>query len=188
MVMWKLSVLKKSSYLFDLKFRTILFKLFLQSKFDYCSTILFRTSICNSIRLDKCFSKALKRYLHINLNNMELAEQFNYLKQFTLLPLKMRFFQNFVFFTFTLLKENKENVLLNSVLNLKRERSLRFSVFHEPKYLTSLYQFSFISIAIRLLNSFINSNLWLSDTSFRSMFNGNDNVKFFHLRCSNYWT
>ena len=54
-VMWKLSVLKKSSYLFDLKFRTILFKLFLQSKFDYCSTILFRTSICNSIRLDKCF-------------------------------------------------------------------------------------------------------------------------------------
>ena len=70
-----------------------------------------------------------------------------------------------------LLDFGNKKMLLNSVLNLKRERSLRFSVFHEPKYLTSLYKSSFISIAIQLLNSFINSNVWLTDI-FRSMFNG----------------
>ena len=33
-VNYKVSVLKKSLYLFDLKFKVILFKLFIQSKFD----------------------------------------------------------------------------------------------------------------------------------------------------------
>jgi hypothetical protein len=40
-VNWKISDLKKSSYLFDLKFRTTLYKLFILSKYDYCSTLFF---------------------------------------------------------------------------------------------------------------------------------------------------
>ena len=35
-VAWKLRVLSKSSYLFTLKFKVTLFKIFIVSKFDYC--------------------------------------------------------------------------------------------------------------------------------------------------------
>ncbi len=40
-VTFKTNVLKKCAYLFDLQFKTILFKLFIQSQFYYCSTLLF---------------------------------------------------------------------------------------------------------------------------------------------------
>jgi hypothetical protein len=40
-VTFKTNVLKKCAYLFDIQFKTILFKLFIQSQFDYCSTLLF---------------------------------------------------------------------------------------------------------------------------------------------------
>ena len=188
-VSWKLSVLKKSSYLFDFDFRLILFKLFIQSKYDYCSTIFFPFA-CKRIsgRLESSFAKVMKRYLHINIVNMSLNSQFYFLKQFKVLPLKLRFFQNLVFFTFNLLKENRVSVLINSILTLKKERSLRSSVFREPKCFTQLYKLSFISVAIKLLNSFIFSNLWLTDMSFRSMFNGNDSILFFYIRCSKLWT
>ena len=73
-------------------------------------------------------------------------------------------------------------------LTLKKERSLRSSVFREPQCFTQLYKLSFISVAIKLLNSFIFSNLWLTDMSFRSMFNGNDSILFFYIRCSKLWT
>jgi hypothetical protein len=50
---WKISVLKKSSYLFDLKFRVILFKLFIISKYDYCSSLFIHFSDnINSERLE----------------------------------------------------------------------------------------------------------------------------------------
>ena len=59
-IKWKLSVLKKSAYLFDIRFRIILFKLFLQSRFDYCSSIFFHfTDSRCSDRLDKCIAKSL---------------------------------------------------------------------------------------------------------------------------------
>ena len=130
----------------------------------------------------------MKRYLHINIVNMSPNSQFYFLKQFKVLPLKLRFFQNLVFFTFNLLKENRVSVLINSILTLKKEGSLRSSVFREPKCFTQLYKLSFISVAIKLLNSFIFSNLWLTDMSFRSMFNGNDSILFFYIRCSKLWT
>ena len=50
-VNWKISILKKSSFLFDLKFRTTLFKLFIMSKYDYCSSLFF-ISLILQIRID----------------------------------------------------------------------------------------------------------------------------------------
>ena len=189
-VSWKLSVLKKSSYLFDLKFRIILFKLFLQSKYDYCSTLFFHFSNKRgNDRLDKSFAKSIKKYLNINIYDMDLTNQFNHLRDFKLLPLRLRFFQNFVFFTFNLLKENRKSVLLDSFVKLKKVRVQRNNTnFHEPKPNTSLYKFSFLSIAIKLLNSFISTNLWLSEISFRAMFNGNETILFLYIRCSKFWT
>ena len=189
-VMWKLSVLKKSSYLFDLKFRIILFKLFIQSKYDYCSTIFFHfTRKQNYTRLESSFAKSLNKYLRINIAQMDVVNQYEHLKTFKLLPIRLRYFQNFVFFTFNLFKENRAGTLLDSFRSHKKTRTLRNdSIYHVPKFNTSLYEFSFISIAIKLLNSFIASNLWLIDLSFRNMFNGNDSILFFYLRSAKFWT
>ncbi len=106
-VNWKISVLKKSSYLFDIKFRVTLFKLFIMSKYDYCSSLFIHFSDGrNNERLDKNFAKAIKSYLKINIFNHNIEEQLMVLKNYTLLPLKLRFFKNFVFFVFSLVEYN----------------------------------------------------------------------------------
>jgi len=97
-VNWKISVLKKSSFLFDLKFRVTLFKLFIMSKYDYCSSLFIHFSDCrNYERLDKNFAKAIKSYLKINIYNHNIEEQLTVLKNYKLIPLKLRFFKNLVF-------------------------------------------------------------------------------------------
>ena len=100
-VMWKLSVLKKSSHLFDFKFRSTLFKLFILSKYDYCSTLFFHfKNKLNIDRLDKNFAIFLKKYLRIDIIKLNIPDQFDCLRNHKLLPLKVRFFQNFVIFTY----------------------------------------------------------------------------------------
>ena len=97
-VMWKLSVLKKSSHLFDFKFRSTLFIL---SKYDYCSTLFFHfKNKLNIDRLDKNFAIFLKKYLRIDIIKLNIPDQFDCLRNHKLLPLKVRFFQNFVIFTY----------------------------------------------------------------------------------------
>ncbi len=189
-VSWKLSVLKKSSYLFDLKFRIILFKLFIQSKYDYCSTLFSNLSNkANTSRLDKSFAKSLKKYLGINLSEMDIPQQYIYLRDFKLLPLKIRFFQNLIFFIFNLFKEDRKNSLLESFYKLKKDRILKDKkVYQEPKFFTTLYKFSFLSISIKLLNVIIHRNLCLSNQAFRSMFKGNDGLLISYLNCQKFWT
>ena len=169
-VNWKISVLKKSSYLFNINFRITLFKLFIISKYDYCSTLFFHfQDALNEQRLDKNFSKSLKSYLNIKLSNLNISEQYNHLKTFRLMPLRLRFFQNFVFFLFSLIKCRHKNVLTQSIESLKKNRTTR-SYFNQPVFETNLYKFSFMSISIRLLNSFIYSNVNNTDIIFRSAF------------------
>ena len=169
-VNWKISVLKKSSYLFNINFRITLFKLFIISKYDYCSTLFFHfQDALNEQRLDKNFSKSLKSYLNIKLSNLNISEQYNHLKTFRLMPLRLRFFQNFVFFLFSLIKCRHKNVLTQSIESLKKNRTTR-SYFNQPVFETNLYKFSFMSISIRLLNSFIYSNVNNTEIIFRSAF------------------
>jgi hypothetical protein len=169
-VNWKISVLKKSSYLFNLNFRITLFKLFIISKFDYCSTLFFHfQDALNEQRLDKNFSKALKSYLNIKLYNLNISELYVHLKSFRLMPLRLRFFQNFVFFIFSLIKCRHKNALNQSIDSLKKNRTTR-SHFNQPLFETNLYKFSVMSIAIRLLNSFIYTNVNNTETIFRSAF------------------
>ena len=169
-VNWKISVLKKSSYLFNLNFRITLFKLFIISKYDYCSTLFFHfNDIQNENRLEKNFCKALKSYLNLKITGLSLNDQFEHLKTFRLLPLKLRFFQNFVFFVFSLVKTKNENVLSTSLESLRKTRETR-AFFNQPLFDTNLYKFSFLSIAIKLLNSFIYSNVKNTEIIFRSAF------------------
>ncbi len=169
-VNWKISVLKKSSYLFNLNFRITLFKLFIISKYDYCSTLFFYfNDVQNENRLDRNFSKAVKSYLNVKIIGLNLTEQFEHLKAFRLLPLKLRFFQNFVFFVFSLVKTKHINVISSSIESFRKTRETR-AFFNQPLFETNLYKFSFLSIAIKLLNSFIFSNVKNTETVFRSAF------------------
>jgi len=169
-VNWKISVLKKSSYVFNINFRITLFKLFIISKYDYCSTLFFHfQDALNEQRLDKNFRKSLKSYLNIKLSNLNISEQYSHLKSFRLTPLRLRFFQNFVFFLFSLIKCRHKNVLTQSIESLKKNRTTR-SYFNQPVFETDLYKFSFMSISIRLLNSFIYSNVNNTEIIFRSAF------------------
>jgi hypothetical protein len=73
-------------------------KLFIISKYDYCSTLFFHfNDKRNEDRLEKNFAKAVKSYLNIKIRSMDLEQQYQHLKSFRLLPLKLRFFQNLVF-------------------------------------------------------------------------------------------
>ena len=183
---WKVGVLKKSAYLFDLRFRIILFKLFIQSRFDYCSSIFFPFTDKRCVdRLDKCFAKSLKVFLKININTQDLQQQFEHLAIYKLLPLKIRFYQNLIFFIFSLLKTNLNGSLIDSINSHRKTRSSR-SIFSEPYYNTKLYQFSFVSLAIKLLNFFIYRNLDLSDLSFRSMLNSN--IWAYYSAHSKFWS
>jgi hypothetical protein len=169
-VNWKVSVLKKSSYLFDINFKITLFKLFIISKYDYCSTLFFHfNDKRNEDRLEKNFAKAVKSYLNIKIRSMDLEEQYQHLKSFRLLPLKLRFFQNLVFFIFTLVKIRRPSILLQSIDSLKKTRVTR-QPFSLPISNTNLYINSFLSISIRLLNSFIFCNLIKTELTFRSEF------------------
>jgi hypothetical protein len=154
-VNWKVSVSKKSSYLYDINFKITLFKLFIISKYDYCSTLFFHfNNKRNEDRLEKNFATAVKSYLNIKIRSMDLEEQYQHLKSFRLLPLKLRFCQNLVFFIFTLVKIRRPSILLQSIDSLKKTRVTR-QPFSLPISNTNLYINSFLSISIRLLNSFI---------------------------------
>jgi hypothetical protein len=100
---------------------------------------------------------------------MDLEEQYQHLKSFRLLPLKLRFFQNLVFFIFTLFKIRRPSILLQSIDSLKKTRVTR-QPFSLPISNTNLYINSFLSISIRLLNSFIFGDLIKTELTFRSEF------------------
>ena len=83
------------STVFNINFRITLFKLFIISKFDSCSTLFYFNNFSNALRrLERNFAKALKSYLNIKIRDLNLSEQYLHLKTFRLLPLKLRFFQN----------------------------------------------------------------------------------------------
>jgi hypothetical protein len=61
-VTFKTNVLKKCAYLFDTQFKTLLFKLFIQSQSDYCSTLLFHlNNKSDQEKLETLFSKSLNK-------------------------------------------------------------------------------------------------------------------------------
>jgi len=79
---FKTNALKKCAYLFDIQFKTILFKLFIQSQFDYCSTLLFHLNNksdqekLENIKLYKSCTLFLKNGKTKNKNlKLNLADQ-----------------------------------------------------------------------------------------------------------------
>ena len=61
-VAYKVRVLLKSAFLFDIEFKTIL------SIFDYCSSLFFHfSSQVDQLRLERSYSNAVFAYLRVNL-------------------------------------------------------------------------------------------------------------------------
>ena len=153
------SILRKCHYLFTESFRPILFKLFIQPHFDYCSTLLLHSLNKNfrGERLNKCFIKSAKRLLKCNKLNasLTLEEQLNILKKFNIFPLFYRQFYIFCTFLFNVMK-NRNTTLSNLfIVNSSRTRSS----YLIPKYSTDFKKYSFSVISTNLLNVFINNYL-----------------------------
>ena len=115
----KTHLLNKSLYIFTYTFKPILFKLFIQSQFDYCSTlIIHQTNKNNKDRLITCFNKSIKRILNINLSHLTVDEQYHKLNTFKVLPLSFRHFFRFSTFLFNIILNNNTEICTSINLNL----------------------------------------------------------------------
>ena len=187
--------------MFDMKFKVILYKMFIQSSFEFCSTLFFDLKISSELdRLDKCFSRSINKYLNIKLwkkrktsdvgNNksiaLNLSEQAVVLSPFEILPRRLRSFYHFIFYTYinynrkntSLFKKmisykNTENSIITRRYNIRR-------LFNPPLFLTNLYNYSYLTISIRFLNSFLFGFLKLKRNSFMKFFRDSNILIFYH--------
>ena len=175
--------LKKCAYLFDLKFKTILFKLFIQSQFDYCSTLLFNlNNQSDQEKLETLFSKSLNKFLNIKLYKslyvlkngkaknknfrLNLSDQIKVLDLYELLPIKLRFFYHFISFIHTNLKYASKFPLCSKIINQRNiSKTVRVLPFRFPPY-KSNYKFSFTIISIKLINLFLHNYLMFNKKRF----------------------
>ena len=62
-VNFKVRTLKKCAFMFGIKFKVILFKMFILSSLEYCSTLFFNLSNkVDALRLEKTFAKACNSF------------------------------------------------------------------------------------------------------------------------------
>jgi hypothetical protein len=94
-------------------------------------------------RLDKNLSKSLKSYLNIKLSNLTISEQYDHLKSFRLMPFRLRFFQNLVFFLFSLIKSQLNSVLPQFIHSLKKKEELQ-----DPTLISHYSKLSYINFLL----------------------------------------
>ena len=177
----KVHMLSRNLYLFSIDFRSILFKLFIQPLFDYCSSLFMHLD--NKIdqnRLTSVFSKSIKKLLNINLFNLTPNIQLILLSNFNILPLIFRYFQRLSFFIHSLFKFNTKSSLVSSIFIFNNRNNLIHQSFQTLKK-----KYSFSIVSSKLLSIFIYSRLGLSKISFKKYFNSNL-IKLFNL-CNHVW-
>ena len=136
----KSHLLKRSLYLFTESFKPTLFKLFIQSHFDYCSTLYIHFSNKNHIiKLEKCFTKAILIIIKVKLAKLTLFEQYTALNNtkknkinFNILPLKHRFFFHLCTFIFNIFKNNNETFI--NIFNSHKSQSVTRDPYKIPKF------------------------------------------------------
>jgi hypothetical protein len=175
----KTALLKKSLFLFTPHFRPILYKIFIQSLFDYCSTLTTHlTNKAYEKRLDLCYSRSIFTLLKIKIKNISLEEQYEALIKINILPLRLRRFFRLCTFIFTTCK------ILNSpfgnfIFFYKNNLSTR-SHFKSPIYYKSFKEFSLTSISIKLLNEFIFDHISIGSLSIFKKFLYTDLIKLYN--------
>ena len=154
----KIFILLRCAHLFHFNFRIILFKLFIQPHFDYCSTVYSYHSKFSSDLLERCFRRALYRYLKIKIKDMSVVFQFSTLTKFNILPLSLRLLMRFNTFLFSLCKNNKNSEICNNIFNHKNAK--------DNLIIPKMHKLSFTTVSIKILNSYLLNNLFLSKETF----------------------
>ena len=116
--------------------------------------------LTNINKLEKYFSKSTKLILGIKLYNTQLQQQCSALLNLNILPLILRLFNHYCKFIYSLFLNNKAIELIG--LFDRREIKLNTrsaSEFTIPKSRTNVGTYSFVAIATRLLNKFLNQRI-----------------------------
>jgi hypothetical protein len=154
----KTFLLSRTLYLFSHKFRPTLYKLFIQTHFDYCSSLyLHMQNTTDRIMLEKTFIKSIHRLLGIDINGFDFKEQFAALKNYNIFPIIYR--QLFHFCSFIHKIEN--NIRSTLFYKISKHRSTSISqtrrIYVLPMFKTNFYKFSFTTISINFYNSFLHN-------------------------------
>lgn len=152
----KTFLLSKSLYLFTDNFKHIIFKLFIQTYFDYCSTlIIYLSTKKDNVKLEKTFYRAVNSILQVNLLNSTDEERFSALGRFNLLPLSYRKIYYFSNFLYKLLSLTNSKLYIK-LIKLKKDNTINTrNVFSQPNFYTYFYKYSFTKVSIEFLNSFL---------------------------------
>jgi hypothetical protein len=150
-VNFKSKLLKNSLHLFAIKLRPTLFKLFILSSFDYCSSLFMHLSKTDRAKLEKCFNKSIYRLIDIKLFNLGYSQQVETLKQFNLMPFIHRQFYHFCSFLYKLFLSKNSNLYHSFTSNDYQTRSF----FKTPIFNTNFMKFSFSVISVKLFNKFL---------------------------------
>jgi hypothetical protein len=168
----KTHLLARSSYLFPIEFKITLFKMFIQSRLDYCSSLFIHLSDKNDAnRIEKCFNNSINKILGIKLHNKTINEQLIILKPYKIIPLKLRHFERFCIYLFSLFKNNNCKSLLK--MFTKSRSSATRTHFCSLLVNSNFVEFSFITISTKILNSFLFNQLQLSTNPFKSFLKKN---------------
>lgn len=103
----KLFTLLRCAHLFNVGFKITLFKLFIQSHFDYYFTVYSHLSTVSYTRIN--FSRALFRLARINIKDVDITSQLETLTPFKIIPLPLRLCYRFNAFLFSLCKRNQQS-------------------------------------------------------------------------------
>jgi hypothetical protein len=171
----KTFLLKKCAYLFSKEFNATLFKVFIQSRFDYCSSLLLHfPNKIDSDRLERCFNRSIKTLLKLNLKNETLKKQKELLDHLRILPLKLRIFQHFTVYLFSLIKQNNMSILTKKIFSYKKTKIInnlrKKKLFVLPLFKTNLKEFSFCILSVKLLYLFLLEHLDKSIQNFKNYF------------------
>jgi hypothetical protein len=101
--------------------RAQFFKTFILPHFDYCFSLFIYMNQILIEKLVKSFNTCIYRLFSLNLNHIELPEQLSLLKQYSIMPLKYRYYYRFCIFAYKILNKQILNSFYNSLkLNFNR--------------------------------------------------------------------
>ena len=106
---------------------------------------------------------------------LNLTEQAFILSKFEILPRRLRAFYHFIFYTYVNYNRNNTSLFKKMISYKKKSQIVLFRyytrrLFNQPLFLTNLYNYSYLSISIRILNFFLFGFLNLRRSSFMNKF------------------
>ena len=154
-------LLSKTIHLFSKHFRPTLFKLLIQSHFDYCSSLILHIAKMDRNRLERCFNKSIYRLLRINIFELHHEVQYPILKEYNILPYTYRQLFHFTSFLYKIVN-NKSSDLFKNIDNYNKTRAGNLNVdrssrtpYTVPSFKTDLMKYSFSRTSINFLNTFL---------------------------------